>query len=492
MKADIQIAQPGLFIVRRPLLTLLVLLGVLVLVGFNDGALLSGDIREKAFDQLSVLGMAVFAVCGFCLLPAISPAAAWPRAMLAFGIVIATIILVVFGQGGDGQSLADAQIGLIFFAGLATAALLLLRPITGRAYPLAALLAIPFTLVGVLVMTAWVIRTGAGVTSSFFLLLSLSLAFSTMISLGFVARLVSLEVGQQIGTRLATALAFNNLIRDSILGVLALGLFFWLYPFLLPATNAPAGIGLPLAIMVFTCIPALAVIASAYALTGHSDWKISGWQGAQNKAQDLFKQVLKPAKPSVLTAGLAIACVVSLVLFIETPFMRWGYLAADSMIAGLSRFAVFYLLLFCLVASTYASLRMGVVVALTFLLTDSMAAGLMNVIASSADSAYLLLDVIPRFLLLMVLVSVTRQWADILHNRHIQRYQITKTFAGAVAPALLSTLCCLLLFLCIGLLSAEKASDMLYISQRFSVQVMLSFLILPCAMSVMAGLRAKF
>ncbi|MCI5046086.1 MAG: hypothetical protein MRY59_01190 [Aquisalinus sp.] len=491
MKAGNQIAQPGLFIVRRPLLTLLILLGVLVLVGFDDGALLSQEIRGQAFTQLSVLGIAVFSVCGFCLLPAISPASGWPRAMLSFGILIATTILVVFGQGGEGQSLSEAQIGLIFFAGLAIAAMVQISPMTGRAYPVAGLLAVPFTLVGVLMMTAWVIRTGAGVTPDLFLLLTLSVAFSIMISMGFTARLVSLEAEHGIGSRLATALSFNNLIRDCILGLLALGLFFWFYPLPASGNTAMAGITVPLSVMAFTCIPALAVVASAYALTGRADFKFQGWQAAQKRAHTVFRQALKPAKPSVLSAALAIAGILSLMAFVETPLTRWSTLASDGALTGIFRFVLFYLLLFCLVAVTYASLRMGIVVALTLLLADGVVIGLMNVIAPSVGSVYVLLDLIPRFLVLMILVSIARQWADILHDRHIQRYQITKTLTRSAVPAIFGGLCSLLLFIMIGLLASEKADEMLYIAQRLSLQTTLALLILPCAMSVMAGLRAK-
>lgn len=492
MAIHAHIGQPGLFVVRRPLLTLLILLGALALVGFNNGSLLSPQVKEQAIAQLSLLGAASLIVSILCIVPAVAPNGAWPRAMLSFGLLIAASILAVFGSGGEGQGLTQAQVGLLLFMGVAVAALIQISPLTGRVFPVAGLLAVPCSLIGVLTVTAWVTRTGAGVNDDLLLLLSLAIAVSVIAGMGFTAGLVSRESEYGIGSRLAVALSFNNLTRDLVFGVLVIGLFAAVYLSSDTSDSLFDKMWLIVSVMLLICLPALTFVATAFSLKGQADWKLRGWQGVQDRARNLFRELLRPAKPSVLAAGLAIALILSAAVLVETPAERLIGTAMGLQLSAVMVLAVFYSLIFLLSAISYASLRMGVVVALTFMLGDFMTAGMMTVMSSSDGQASALQDIVPRFLVLLLLVSVARQWADILHNRHIQRYQITSTFARAAAPVMLGALGCLLFFVSLGLLSESLATDMLYVSQRFSFQLLLSVLLLPAAMSVIAGLKARF
>ncbi len=494
MSATTPLRQPGLFIAQRPLLAILLVLSALGLLGFAGGALVSENIRTGLLERLGeFVWLAVF-VAFFCLLPLLAPADRWARVLVAAGVFAAGSLLAFFGTTSQEVEVDTIALSLtsILLISLCASSLILVQPMTGRIFPLAAIVSPFLGLVGLVSTTGYLIRHN--VTETEFVLVAQSLGFTLALLAGtyFSASLSRYSMIKSIGGRLVAGLTFNRLLRDIVFWSLAAVLFFTFFtrdPLALETGLSSPWIGL--FVVVLFAVPVLVITAGATSIWAPTRTFARSRALADKNASALSAVLLRVFTPASLRAILVVFLIVATVLFVETPFAAFTETGEgiNLTVSVLLRFS-FYGIIFALTAITYMSFRMATLVAVVLLVTDILTAGTLTVLAPAQGAAVQLIDVVPRLLALMLIVRIARNWADILHNRFIGKRQISLTYVTAVAPAVVGILLCILAFCGIGLLNPTLAAETEYMALRLTIQSGLTLLMLPAAMSVFV--RWKF
>ena len=476
-----QVASPGWFVVHRPGVSLILFGVVLALIGFTGGVLMTPEYRA----ELKPLVGQILRIAGLISVPVLLMVASPKRlkwqvvlALLPLGLMFAWLVFLPEASG----ALVPAYLCL-------AATMPFLGRLVGRwlswLFLIGPVLAVP----PLVALAGWGLREDLLVRVPLSLLMAFGFATSMVITCAYGFRLLR-RLGNGAGQMRACAHALNDTLREVMFGAWAAAGLAAFYVRDMLAYKGVAGLSFSAFLLILLCGGAALIGAAAF-----TSW-VAHHQGAakhlaETRAQADF--VLRPLNkrftPVMYLAALAITGIVTLTLLLETP--KEALIGPEGGVWSFSKM-LFLVLAGIAAGFSYRSLRIGVVLMVTFLLADFLA---MAMLASQLQiNPMNVTDTVPRLFVLLLLAGLVEGWRGRLDDRLGARLLVREALAEGLARYLAGLVLILTAFIAVGIVTynpdiSGNNGIAYYASLRFMLEALLALMIAPMVMMLVSHLR---